>query len=208
MGGYALWFIPVLALAEFIYIMLCKVSSDKRIIWCAILISLFCGHQLSKLELQNPFNILLTFTSLGFYGAGNQMKNLLINLDKSKVYIMLVCSGLLSLTCFLNTERPQWFICKLASFWTYSAAFGGTIFICSLCIIADKRLPTIVLKPFSYLGRNTYVILAFHQVVMQWLSKSNIIPRGIILTAFLWAIMILLIEGINRYTPQVLGKSK
>ena len=59
-----------------------------------------------------------------------------------------------------------------------------------------------------YVGRNTFVILAFHQVTMQLLTKTGLLPNGLSVRISMWIIMIILIEIINRFAPQILGHSK
>lgn len=58
----------------------------------------------------------------------------------------------------------------------------------------------------KYMGKNSYVILAFHQVVLHLLSDTGMMPNGSIQRILMWTVMILLIEFITRYTPAVLGR--
>ncbi|WP_455633482.1 hypothetical protein [Parabacteroides sp.] len=56
------------------------------------------------------------------------------------------------------------------------------------------------------MGKNSYVVLAFHQVVLHLLSATGTMPNGSVQRMLMWMVMILLIEFITRYTPAVLGR--
>lgn len=207
-GGYALWFIPVLAFAELLYVVLCKATINPRIKSIMLLLSMFVGYYLYILQPSNQYNWSLIFTALGFYGLGNLLKQVMVTINGRTLWSIVVISFILSLTCLLNSGRPEWFVNILASFWTYPAALGGTIFICLFCKCCETYIHHMVVTTLNYIGRNTYVILAFHQVTMQLLTKSELLPNGTSVRITMWIIMIILIECINRFVPQILGHKK
>ena len=207
-GGYALWFIPVLALAELGYFLIRKITGSKAIIVLFLVGCACLGFVSYIFKWHNPYNWYLAFTAIGFYGIGNLLKQKLIKIDGSALLLAVCVSFIISLTCFLNPERPQWFINNLATPWSYPAALGGTLFVCLFCKFSEGYVPKIVISTLCYVGRNTFVILAFHQVTMQLLTKTGLLPNGLSVRISMWIIMIILIEIINRFAPQILGHSK
>ena len=66
----------------------------------------------------------------------------------------------------------------------------------------------IIVSALGYIGRNTYVVLAFHQVTMQLLGTTGVLPNGLSIRLCMWIVMVILIELINRFVPQILGHTK
>lgn len=58
----------------------------------------------------------------------------------------------------------------------------------------------------KYMCKNSYVVLAFHQMALYLLSATGMMPNGSVQRLLMWIVLILLIEFITRYTPAVLGR--
>ncbi|RHC84118.1 hypothetical protein DW828_11375 [Parabacteroides merdae] len=117
---------------------------------------------------------------------------------------------LCSLFFLLNHQKPEFFINKLSGIYTYIAAFSGAFFMCSVSSIVSRLhyQPIRIMKEgIKYMGRNSYIILAFHQIILQLLGLTCLFS-GSIQRLIMWFSLIMLIEGINRYFPFVLGKKK
>lgn len=112
----------------------------------------------------------------------------------------------LSCLCFVVPEKPQWFINDLVSWLVFPAALGGTLFICTFLMCTEKILPLFVKMILKYIGRNTYIIIAFHQITLQLVSFSGLMSNGSFKRISMWIILILIIEFVNRKCPQILGK--
>lgn len=208
-GGYALWFIPVLALAEILFLLMSKFTNSRYIQTSIAIISLFVGFALYNINCPNPYNWTLVPTAMAFYAFGNIFRNFM-NISRSRILILLIASLFVSLLCFLNPEKPEWFINKLVSLWTFPAALGGTLFICTFMMYTERYIPSIVMAILKYIGKNTFLILAFHQIILQLIHRSGLIPNGLLdgsLTRIsMWIILVAIIEFVNHKFPQLLGK--
>lgn len=207
-GGYALWFIPVLAVAELAYFFICKKIENNGVVLLLLLICTALGYLSSKAQWYIPYNLLLVLTAIGFYGFGNKCKKLMFEINGKTLYFGILVAFAFSLTCILNPERPQWFVNELVSFWSYPAAIGGTLFICFCSKLSQSFMSKIIVLALGYIGRNTYVVLAFHQVTMQLLGTTGVLPNGLSIRLCMWIVMVILIELINRFVPQILGHTK
>lgn len=210
-GGYALWFIPVLALAELLFLLISKFTNCRYIQAFIAIISLFVGFALYRINCPNQYNWTLVPTAMAFYTFGNIFRNFM-NISRSRILILLIASLFASLLCFLNPEKPEWFINKLVSLWTFPAALGGTLFICTFMMYTERYIPSIVTAILKYVGKNTFLILAFHQIILQLVHRSGLIPNGSLngsLTRIsMWIILVGIIELVNHKCPQLLGKNK
>lgn len=206
MGGYALWFIPVLSIAELLVFSIHK-GVNNRII--RVLISIICfliGYVLYKLNVQNPYNWAFIPTAMGFYSLGNIFRDYQSYLRKEVSLIILLCSLGVSFLCFLYPEKPQWFINQLISLLAIPAAIGGTLFICLFMKCTENVCPKFIKSILTYIGRNTYLVLAFHQIILQLVRLSGLTSNGFVIRLIMWIVIVCIIESVNRFYPQILGK--
>ena len=74
----------------------------------------------------------------------------------------------------------------------------------------ERYIPSIVMDILKYIGKNTFLILAFHQIILQLIHRSGLIPNGLLdgsLTRIsMWIILVAIIEFVNHKFPQLLGK--
>lgn len=205
-GGYALWFIPVLSIAELLVFSIHK-GVNNRII--RVLISIICfliGYVLYKLNVQNPYNWAFIPTAMGFYSLGNIFRDYQSYLRKEVSLIILLCSLGVSFLCFLYPEKPQWFINQLISLLAIPAAIGGTLFICLFMKCTENVCPKFIKSILTYIGRNTYLVLAFHQIILQLVRLSGLTSNGFVIRLIMWIVIVCIIESVNRFYPQILGK--
>lgn len=59
----------------------------------------------------------------------------------------------------------------------------------------------------EYVGRNTFFIVAFHQIILQLVHRSGVMPNGSLMRISMWVLLVLVIEFVNRKYPQVLGRN-
>ena len=204
-GGYALWFIPVLFGSQLLYWPLCLLSKWMRLMLIILLGILSFAS--SKLFGFVPYNLLLCFCGAYFFGLGNSCKVLLHLTKKIQVGTsipLFVLGFIISLSYLLSNSQPQWFINDIPSLVFYIAPLGSILCLSILSIYIERYGPYFLTKFFSICGKQSYIILAFHQIIVmiagQYLpSKLTIIIMFFTLTFLVWFI--------PKYLPWMLGKS-
>ena len=211
-GGYALWFIPVLSVAEILnYLLAWKYQNIlKRLIIIILFAAL--GYLASCFSLLPYWNVFFIPAATLFYYVGFLSRDFLLRAEKewSNIQIILGITFLLFITagCFSLPVKPEWFINKLVSPFIYPLAISGSLGVILLCVaIYHMTGPGLLwLKSlFVYVGKNTFIILAFHQILMQLLHSVGL-QSGLIIRILMWMILLLLVEIINRFFPQLLGR--
>lgn len=213
-GGVALWFIPVLILTELLYFIIRKYISNQTILTLTLLGSAVIGWVSYKLNLPDNYNFWFIFTAVLFYGSGNLLNRVLKykfnEYSKKHLFIIAILTATLSMTYLLNEPKPEFFINKLGSIFTYPAAIGGTLFMCCCAVWISRgqwQLITIGKKITIFFGKNSYVVLAFHQIILLILGKMHVTNIGSIQRIIMWIILSCLILFINKYAPFILGRS-
>lgn len=99
----------------------------------------------------------------------------------------------------------------MGSIWIYPAALFGTSFICTFSMILERMTNKVIklIKSFViYMGRNSFIVLAFHQIILKLLGKTGIFPNGVLQRLTMWIILVLLIYLIVNYCPTIIGQAK
>lgn len=211
-GGYALWFIPVLSLTEILYYIICRNYLNVKtrlvvIFFCAVL-----GWYAYKLNFFNPHNLWFSLTAVLFYGLGNiigKRMSIFFKEQSSKVILVMAMGFLVASMFYRLNNKPEFAINNLATPFTYIAAFGGLLMMCCLAEIISRHTPkslNLVKKTFISAGKNSYIILAFHQIIVLGLSALIIIPWSSITRLIMWITLAILIYVINRFCPQIIGR--
>lgn len=206
-GGYALWFIPVLLCSQIIYYPLCKIQSAKIRLLCVAMLG--CISYFSSLVLGYiPYNLLLSFCGAYFFGLGNLSKDTLKYIKKISFWraLLLFSMGLLfSLIFLFSKQQPEWFINNIPSVVFYIAPLGSILSLAMVAWLIEKYCRKIVQDFFSICGKQSYIILAFHQIIcmiaQQYVSSKVAILIMIVSLAFL-------VWFIPAYMPWMLGKKK
>ena len=214
--GWALWFIPVLSLTEilFYYIARIHLNVSKKIV--ILVFFAVIGRLFYLLDVPNPYNVWFVLTSVLFYGLGSFCKTYVIELSRkklSKIFVGAIAAFILSLVYLIAPPNtlPEFAVNNMASTWIYPAALGGTLFMCTMAMASERFKNVIVQKVLyfiKYMGKNSYVVLAFHQIVLQLLGKTGIFNNGSLQRLMMWVILILLIYSINNYCPSIIGRQK
>lgn len=79
--------------------------------------------------------------------------------------------------------------------------------LCTFLMYTEKYCPSVIKMILKYVGRNTLLIVAFHQITLQLVHRSGVMPNGSLIRISMWIILILTIEFVNRKYPQVLGRN-
>lgn len=205
-GGYALWFIPVLFLSQFLYYPISKLKVGWKV--CAILILLFLSLISSKFIGYIPYNLGLCFCGAYFFGVGNLLRRPLPAILKKCVgyrvpLIFAICFAI-SLLYLIQSKQPEWFINDVPSILFLVVPFGAIACVAIFAILIEKMSLSFVTNFFSTCGKQSYILLAFHQIICLVLpsslpSKVKILLMILILTFFVWFI--------PSYMPWMLGKT-
>lgn len=136
-----------------------------------------------------------------------------------KIILLMVVAFVVSLLASILTE-PKIDLCSniLGDIrYSYIAAVFGTLtIICfsKLLCINNNPLTNLIVLCTKYTGKNSYVILAFHQAISStliYLFASSNLPSSassLIRHTLMWCILILFIYVFNNYIPWTLGKTK
>lgn len=179
------------------------------VFFCALL-----GWFSYKFNLFNPHNLWFSLTAVLFYGLGNIIgKRMAVFFRKqSSKVILLMAIGFLGASLFYRlNDKPEFFVNDLATPFTYVAAFGGLLMMCCFAELISRHTPkslALAKKTFISAGKNSYIILAFHQIIVLCLGTLIIIPWGSVTRLIMWITLVILIYAINRFCPQILGRSK
>ena len=221
--GMALWFIPVLFSTEIFFYTIKKYFKHVPYILLTLLILSIIGYVCYLNSFHLPFKLEVVLTSVLFYGIGNLSgKYIIYFFEKTKLIILifdLIILFILSLWISVINKPVLDMAFNIIGhyFTTYFGAFLGISFMFVISVLLSRISTNFIdyfKKIISYLGRNTFVILAFHQIVLMNLKmifERFSIPYYLntgIRHLIMWSILFLLSLSINNYCPWVLGKKK
>ena len=212
--GIPLWFLPCIFVVFSIFSFVPKIASKK--IKALVLVLLICiGFLMSYYSKFNYFwSFDIALVALSFYGLGFFFKERLLNLNKKEaLWLLLVALIFHSVLYFFNTKVDM-----------YRSVYGNQfvfiisgVFGCLFWLMFFKSFP--VFKFFSYLGKNTIVILGSHTRVLTVIKLIILILGGsaifnfneftkIGISVLQIILMIPIIYLINKYLPLLNGKIK
>ena len=220
-GGIALWFVPVLFLTQLLWLFIRKYSRTGMS-WLMIVLSSLVGIASSFYIGASPYNILLVFTAVFFLGLGSLLKERLFSFFKKAtmydLFKYLIISFVLSWAYVGNMDMKIVYMSNQLGYGIPTLVSGlcGSLFVCILVNVLLKvcRNKNVYLNVLVFSGKNSYVILAFHQLVM---TCCVVYIRPLIHSYFLYKSFELLfmslvcyglIRGINQYLPWLLGRQK
>lgn len=218
--SYALWFIPVLIMSQMLYYFIRKYFNDKILILC-IIFSALIGYIMSYYNIHLWFKLEVVFTACFYYGLGNLSKNILIKVIENSnfriiTFIMIISFLISFFASIYSSSIIDLCFNKLGDLRvSYIIAICGTIFmICFSKILCSYNsfYSRALVKCFIYTGKNSYVILAFHQAISLTLISFfihfgfNPLLSSIVRHILLWTILASFIYILNNKIPWVLGK--
>jgi len=214
-GGYALWFIPVLIVSQILFYIIQQLSTSKVGIPIGLLICGLVGYITSFYNIKVPHNLCFSLTASALYGGGYLLspwlKNRLTHSDNLSIVIFTFVMLLLSFTFLLNSIKPEFYLNQLSSWPTYTAALGGAMMMCGVAILFSRmtnKYSNLVKNLIIFFGKNSYIVLAFHQIILLLLGKSGYMPNGVVERGVMWIILYGIIWLVNSYFPFVVGKKK
>lgn len=213
---WAMWFLPVLFVAEIIYSILFKLlKGDVSKLCISLLSASLVGHLLYIHNISIAYMMSTVPAALAFLGCGNILK------EKVKIFIQTMNSPLIWAIVFFLVDIILIYLYKLRTamvynsltplYESYVAAFCGIMGI--LCISMHLTKHILFLKNLIiYLGRNTLVIMCTHQFVSCMLSYhihsmfDCHLGYKIVEQAAIWGVAISCAYLINNKAKWILGK--
>lgn len=204
-GGYALWFIPVLLIVELVYypISLLKVGLRMPLLTLCAVLSYFSSLKIGFIT----NNALLFLCGLWFYGLGNICRCFLKYIDCTDKLVLssIMLGGIILSMLYIPfvSILPEWFLNKIPSPFYYITPLFAIIGMVGLSIFIEKRDCKVINYFLSTCGKQSFIILAFHQIICM-IAQQYVSSKVAILIMILSLTFLVLF--IPKYTPWVLGK--
>lgn len=209
----ALWFVFILFLAEIAYYFIQKNSKTNIYLIIYLIISLFFSLIIGK-NFNLPYCICSTFIAIFYYGLGHLSKMIfspatIAKTNKILLSFLLLCiPGIIVLTTnhTLNLRKnyiptPEILYVLLSLLETLG-----------LLIISTFKFKRYIRNIILYIGNNTLIILSLHIFFIQFSAQyikpllSNFIIYKIFEQIFIWLLIYISIEIINKKLEWLLGK--
>ena len=210
-GGRALWFIPVLLVTKIFYYQVTKVAKPFYMFLIVILFYFF-GYILYKNNVHLPYKIEVVFTSLLYFYIGKNILKLnkKINIFKIKIlsfrFLLILAASLLF--SYINVPRLDMASNTIGIVIpSLLASLSGSFLILKTSnFISDIKSSLIIFlkKIVVFLGKNTFILLAFHQIVLEILIsifQSLSIPplySSVLRHILLWLSLVVIILTIKK----------
>lgn len=170
--AWSLWFVAVLLVTEVMFYVIYKISSGNLLALSAIVLGL-CGYGFYYYSVGGQalmWNADAAFTAVVFYYSGHLFKRLGLKLPEilDKGYIkctaVILLFALNILFTYLSFKKTGiYFDMYYGGYgfvpFSFAAAFLGTAAVCILSSLIDVRY-------IRFVGRNTFLFLAWHQSMM------------------------------------------
>jgi acyltransferase len=209
-GVLAMYFLRVLFISEIFYFCINRISTKlyRKIIAIIILIYL-------NLYIQGHYDTgyahyIMPGMPLLYYGIGNIFKTYIKQyaeiLDTHNLVIIICISLIFSLSIIISHIKFLFIDIILA--------ISGIFTLLSIGILCSKMTYKSIKEMINYIGKNTLVIVAFHQIIYNGLTLitnhiqlSAITDSGVRMLS-VWILLFLICKFFNRYIPLAIGKSK
>lgn len=159
--GVPMWFLPCLFLVNIIfYVIYNKFKSYTPLV---LIIMSVVGYCLGFVPLKMPWSIDVAVTSVFFYGVGFLLKDIIYRYEVSikKLPILIILIIISFILSKLNGRVDLYSKVYNNYFFFYGAAIFGSIYMVLLVKLLPKN------NIFTFIGKNTLPILAFHIVAVQ-----------------------------------------
>ena len=203
------WFVGCLFIAKNLYVLICNISAKRCIQYIIVFLVAVLGYFIGKEIAFLPWSIDVAMVSLIFIAVGDSLHSALGSSKRTKIIAMI-----LSLIIWVLLLHKSVWIELAARKYTHDilsvvCAIAGSIVVISL----GKGIEKIhLLSPaFSWLGKNSLIILAFHCFEMRFFNWNDWVynPLGIspdwILTFIIHATIIILATAIYNVIRKALN---
>ncbi|WP_273212125.1 acyltransferase family protein [Runella zeae] len=218
-NGLALWFVPVLFVIEILYYTINAFFKNNALVLFVVVLFCLIGYLFYVKNIYFPYKMNVVFCGLTFFYIGNISSKFLIAKSYNwKLYDLMIFSiffFVISIFCsFFSITKLDMAYNQVGNlFFSIPLAFAGILFVYFLSIIVSffsKKISKVLI----YLGRNTFIILSLHQIIIMaykhwfalWLHEQ--ISSFLIRQFFLWVTLVFLIHVFNNYFYFILGRNE
>lgn len=209
-GVLAMYFLRVLFTSEIYYFFINKYLKNKGIKITAIISIIYLSTYIHAHYESGFARFLLPGMPLLYYGLGNIIKQNIKQYAGSLTCLHLVSFLGLSLVFSLSILISQVHFLFL----DFLLAISGIISLLSIGILFSKIKYKNIKEGISNIGKNTLVIVAFHQIIYNGLTFiTNLLPLSTITDSGIrmlsvWILLFILCKFFNNYIPLAIGKNK
>lgn len=191
--GYALWFIPVYFLASMLAYLISNISNRVNnyiFLFGILFIGVLCDYLVIKL----PWSLTTVPAATFFILLGHRLKNYICYIVSPSKYLILIL-------IFLSIMVSQFW--KLDMAWNnitpifpivLGAISGSALILIISYFLVKKNL--LLAKILTYIGKNTYIVLAFSQIIIMLLNKY--FSLNVIIKYSMLVLILILISYINN----------
>lgn len=205
-GVLAMYFLRVLFISEIYYFFINKFLKTYYLKLIAVVILISLSSFINKNYHTGYLLYIMPGIPLLYYSIGNILKSdIKANAANTRIYnltVLIILSLIFSL-CIISVD----FI-----FRDIILAISGIITLLSVGLIISKVPYNSIKNSITYIGMNTLVIVAFHQIIYNGLTiltnrieLSTIMDSGIRMIS-VWVILVILCKLLNRFIPIAIGK--
>jgi acyltransferase len=213
-GCLAMYFIRALFVSELWYFFINKLASNwvlkLFIIFLLIVLSDYFRGVPSEyigLTRNEAIGVILPSMPLFYYAVGHVIRNMALNLNTHEIKYWLVSSVMIVLIIISCLLQPVSY-----GYFHILPAFCGIIILGLLSILLSRLSVTLLNSTVCFIGRNTLIIVAFHQIIYnsmkiltKYLSLSTV--QDATLRLLLLALTLyFLIRSFNKYAPWLVGR--
>lgn len=167
-GGYALWFIPVLFVASIIVKGVYLIGS-RIAIWLLTIMLLCIAGTLDYFKILLPWNISAVFFASFLIIMGSELKCIYPKLERTNTIVFYMAIFLtLGISHYWRLDMCSNEVLPIVPITI--AALSGSLVVAILSVWIVKRIH-LVSTILQHIGRETFVIVAFSQVVIILLNK-------------------------------------
>lgn len=216
-----LWFVTALFTTEMCFFFIKNHTRSSKLMIVLLLVFSFFGYLTTFLTFRLPWGIDIMCSIILFYGLGYLAKthNFIVYIKEMKVITKFIGAITLIILSyyFSYDERIAVFVINKIPSPVYTIFSGitgiiGTLMLFKVSYINQNNF-------LIYLGKNTFIILAFHEFLMHVSRKILLVTAGLdieangFMTALLYVLLtfiliIPVIEFINRFLPFILNRKR
>lgn len=207
-GVLAMYFLRVLFISEIYYFFINKFLKKYHLKLIAVVLLISLSSYINRNYNTGYLWYFMAGIPLLYYSLGNILKNYIkmyaANIKMNNLIFLLILSLTFSLSII---SANVYFIFK-----DIILAISGIITLLSIGLIMSKIPYNRIKDSITYIGMNTLVIVAFHQIIYNGftiitkrIELSIIMDSGIRMIS-VWVILVILCKLFNRFLPIAVGK--
>ncbi|TGX82101.1 hypothetical protein E5358_08565 [Palleniella muris] len=215
-GVLAMYFIRALFVSEIWYYLLQRFVERKSVrLLVVVMAIIFCDVLRGVIpeyigDTRNEaIGVVLPSMPLLYYAIGQLFRTKIISLDIDSLKLSVI---LFIMLISIGASLILIPICK--SYLYILPAGTGIITIVSCSMLLSRYLKDGLVNTVTYIGTNTLIVVAFHQIIYNgmkvftqyWHLTKTV--DALIRIGVMFIVLVIIIEGVNKYLPWVVGKFK